>query len=459
MTIFVFPSWWNTAFRNGKGISGGKLGAPAVPSSYKMSKLLFMHSGGYSTRMFTVNLAGATGYAGGEFLRLIACHPQFTPGVLSAGSSRGSLRKYHPHLRSYAKYDVVETSTARLAEGDVVVLALPHGASGQLAQEIAEINPDAILVDLGADHRLESEQAWNAFYGGTYRSAWTYGMPELLRRDKGDELPNAEALPTEGPLSAKEEEAFPGGVVFPSRGEDAFSTNSGGEAASTTGSATAVIAAARAQRAALATTRRIAGPGCNASAMIFAIQPALAAGLVSGEDMVATLAVGYSGAGKNPAPHLLAAEALESASAYNIAGRHRHIPEIQEKLGYVAAPETTFSLSMTPILVPMARGILACVSLPVRPGTTGEHVRDAYQAAYTGEPFVQWSEDLPTTAAVYGSNTALVHAELDRSGERMTVICALDNLVKGTAGAAIQSLNLALGLPETLGLPGNGVTP
>lgn len=277
-----------------------------------------------------------------------------------------------------------------LADADVVVLALPHGASAELATAIEQINPDITLLDLGADHRLVNRSDWDEFYGGDYAAPWVYGMPELPgQRDK---LPGA---------------------------------------------------------------TRIAAPGCNASAITFAVAPLVAAGLSDGRDIVATLAVGYSGAGRKAADHLLASEALGSLAPYSVGGRHRHIPEIAQNLRQVGGSLT--SLSMTPILAPVSRGILASCSIPAH-AISDDDVRRAYEL-YAGEPFVRFIDTIPTTGAIIGSNSALVYAERDRDGERITAICALDNLVKGTAGAAIQSLNLALGLPEETGLSATGVAP
>ncbi len=344
-----------------------------------------------------VSVAGATGYAGGEALRLIVDHPELEVGALCAGTSRGPLGQFQPHLLSLADHQVQPTNAAVLADSDVAILGLPHGASAEVTAEIEAINPDCIIVDLGADHRLESQSDWEAYYGSPASEPWAYGMPELIR---------------------------------------------------TSGTS---------QREILSQSSRIAAPGCNASAVTFAAQPAIASGIAASEGIVATLAVGYSGAGKAMKPHLMASEAFGSALPYGIGGTHRHIPEIAQNLR--AAGGQVSSLSFTPILVPMSRGILATVSLPITPGTSANDVVTAYEDAYAGEQFVVNIPKIPTTASVTGANTALVHATLDRDGNRITAICAIDNLVKGTAGAAIQSLNIALGLPEGMGLNVNGVAP
>jgi len=349
---------------------------------------------------FSVAVAGATGYAGAELLRLLLAHPEARIGALAAHSNVGDTMAMHqPHLLPLAGRVLVDATPQNLAHHDVIALALPHGASGQIAAELAAANPDAILIDLGADHRLESAADWAQFYGGEYQSAWTYGLPELLVSAQGTK-----------------------------------------------------------QRDALRATKRIAVPGCNVTAVSLALAPGLAAGLIAPTDLVAVLANGYSGAGKQPKPHLLAAEALGAASPYAVGGVHRHIPEIEQNLNRVAPG---IKISFTPTLVPMSRGILATCSAPLIGDATEQAARQAWQDAYDDEPFVrllppgQW----PTTAMTLGANTALMQLAVDQRAGRLVVVCAIDNLVKGTAGAAVQSLNLALGLPEQTGLTTIGVAP
>jgi N-acetyl-gamma-glutamyl-phosphate reductase len=213
------------------------------------------------------------------------------------------------------------------------------------------------------------------------------------------------------------------------------------------------------QREHLAGVRRIAVPGCNVTAVTLAMQPGVAAGVVDASDLVAVLAVGYSGAGKALKPHLLASEALGAAAPYAVGGTHRHIPEIAQNLRSAGA--ATVRISFTPVLVPMSRGILATVTAPVADGVDGAALRAVWEAAYADEPFVEVLPEgvWPTTASVLGANTTLVQVAHDEAAGRVVAVAAIDNLVKGTAGGALQSLNLALGLPETLGLPVDGVAP
>jgi len=358
---------------------------------------MFMHM------TFSVAIAGASGYAGGEMLRVLLSHPEARIGTLTAHSNAGTpLGAHQPHLRSLAGRVLAPTSTENLAGHDVVVLALPHGASGAIAAELAAQGDDAIVVDLGADHRLVDPAAWEQFYGSEHAGTWPYGLPELLHTDEHT---------------------------------------------------------ASAQRDALATARRIAVPGCNVTAVTLGLQPGVAAGLIEPTDLVAVLANGYSGAGRSLKTHLLASEALGSAQPYAVGGSHRHIPEIAQNLRSAGAAQV--SISFTPTLVPMARGILATATARLVPGTDPSTVRAAWERTYADEPFVhllpegQW----PTTAATLGANTALVQVAVDERAGRVVTVTAIDNLVKGTAGGALQSLNLALGLPETLGLPLDGVAP
>jgi N-acetyl-gamma-glutamyl-phosphate reductase len=345
---------------------------------------------------FSVAVAGASGYAGGELLRILADHPDFEVRTVTANQSAGQpLVALQPQLRSLADLTLVETTTSNLAGHDVVFLALPHGKSGEIA---ATLDPETLVVDCGADHRLERESDWAAFYGGEYHGAWAYAVPEL---------------------------PFGGGK----------------------------------QRDRLVGATRIAAPGCNATAVSLALAPGILAGVIEETDIVAVLAVGPSGAGKSLKPMYLASEILGSANPYAVGGTHRHIPEIQQNLRAAGASAPT--VSFTPVLVPMSRGILATSTARIVPGTTAAQIRAAWETAYADEPFVHVlpAGVVPRTADVLGANTALIGLAIDEAAGRLITVLALDNLYKGTAGAAIQSTNIALGLPETTGLTVNGVAP
>ena len=302
-----------------------------------------------------------------------------------------------PHLRSLSHLTLVETTAENLRGHDVVFLALPHGKSGAIT---AELPDDVLVVDCGADHRLTDEADWATFYGGEFFGAWTYGLPELLHGGTGGR-----------------------------------------------------------QRDELVGAKRIAVPGCNVTAITLGLAPGVAAGVVESTDIVSVLAVGPSGAGKALKTHLLASEMLGSASAYGVGGTHRHVPEVQQNLRLAGATEVR--LSFTPVLVPMARGILATTTATLAPGVSAHDVRAAWERAYAAEPFVHLlpEGEFPRTADTIGANTCLIGLAVDEAAERVVVVSALDNLVKGTAGAAVQAANLALGLAETTGLSVDGVAP
>ncbi|TFD88227.1 N-acetyl-gamma-glutamyl-phosphate reductase [Cryobacterium serini] len=347
--------------------------------------------------VFSVAVAGASGYAGGELLRLLAGHPEFEVRTVTAHSNAGQrLVDVQPSLRSLAHLTLVDTTPENLSGHDVVFVALPHGKSGELT---AHLPAETLVVDCGADHRLEKPDDWAAFYGGDYFGAWTYGVPELI-------TPNGK------------------------------------------------------QRDKIAGARRIAAPGCNASTVALALAPGIHAGVIEAQDLVAVLAVGPSGAGKSLKLPNLAAEILGSANPYAIGGTHRHIPEIVQSLRW-AGSATDATISFTPVIVPMSRGILATATARLVPGTSAAAVRAAWESAYADEPFVHLLPEghFPRTADVLGANTALIGLAVDEAAGRVVTITAIDNLVKGTAGAAIQSANIALGLTETLGLTMNGVAP
>jgi N-acetyl-gamma-glutamyl-phosphate reductase len=338
-----------------------------------------------------VAIAGASGYAGGELLRLLLSHPEIEIGTLTAASSAGTpLGAHQPHLVPLADRVLRETSAETLAGHEVVFLALPHGHSAEIA---AQLGPDVLVVDLGADHRLRDAGDWARWYGGDHAGAWPYGLPEL-----------------------------PGA------------------------------------REKLIGTKRIAVPGCFPTGGSLALAPAFAADLVRPEVTIVSV-TGTSGAGKSLKPHLLGAEVMGSASAYGVGGAHRHTPEFAQNLGAVAGAPVT--VSFTPVLAPMPRGILTTASAPLAEGVDTAGVRAAYEKAYASEPFVQLLPEgtWPSTAATLGSNNVTLQVAVDADAGRLVAVAAIDNLTKGTAGGAIQSMNLALGFPETTGLSTVGVAP
>ncbi|HET6876552.1 MAG TPA: N-acetyl-gamma-glutamyl-phosphate reductase, partial [Jatrophihabitans sp.] len=212
-------------------------------------------------------------------------------------------------------------------------------------------------------------------------------------------------------------------------------------------------------RAAISAATRVANPGCYPTAVILALAPVLAGGLVDADDLVVVAASGTTGAGRAAKTNLLGSEVMGDLTPYKVGGSHQHTPEITQAL--TAAAGTAVTLSFTPVLAPMPRGILATCTARLRPDTPVGTVRDAFNTAYDAEPFVtvlpdgQW----PHTASTLGSNSCQLQATVDSSTGRVIVVTAIDNLGKGAAGQAVQNANLMLGLRETAGLTGNGVAP
>ncbi|MDO4913765.1 MAG: N-acetyl-gamma-glutamyl-phosphate reductase [Bifidobacteriaceae bacterium] len=355
---------------------------------------------------YSVAVVGASGYAGGEVVRILAQHPQLQLSAVMGHSSAGTLLGEHlAHVPQYANMPIQSINAEQLSQYDIVFLALPHGKSGALAEQISS---NTIVVDLGADHRLESKLQWDEYYGGTYYNSWVYGMPELI-------------------INANNEK----------------------------------------QRANIAQAKHIAGTGCNVTAVSLAIAPAIAHNLIQ-RNIVADCAVGYSGAGKNlTKPLLLASEAFNNAQPYSVGGSHRHIPEMIQNFIHASGGTyqySDFTLGFTPILVPMSRGIMAVVSAPLSEKAAAlndEEIAKVYSEAYLGEQFIHVLEQgrIPNTANVLGSNNADIQVCVDRKAQRLYAFCAIDNLYRGTAGQATQSLNIALGLPEDAGLSKIGVAP
>jgi N-acetyl-gamma-glutamyl-phosphate reductase len=341
-----------------------------------------------------VAVAGASGYAGGEILRLLLGHPAYATGrlrigALTAAASAGTtLDEHHPHLLPLAGRVLDDTTIDVLAGHDVVFIALPHGHSAALADQLG---PEVLVIDCGADFRLTDAAAWEKFYGSAHAGTWPYGLPEL-----------------------------PGG------------------------------------RAALRASKRVAVPGCYPTAALLALLPAFAAALVAPQVTVVAVS-GTSGAGRAAKVDLLGSEVIGSARAYNVGGAHRHTPEIAQGLRVVS--DGPVAVSFTPVLIPTSRGILATCTAPTTASIAD--VRAAYEKAYADEPFVHLLPEgqLPKTGAVIGSNAATVSVAVDEEAGVLVALCAIDNLVKGTGGAAVQSMNLALGWPETEGLSIVGVAP
>lgn len=351
-----------------------------------------MYIAGVSTAPLVAAVVGASGYAGGEVVRLLLGHPHLEVGpLMAAGSAGARVGDLHPGLAALGERTFLPTDPDALAEADVVFLALPHGESGAVA---ARLPADTVVIDLGADHRLEDDAAWTTYYGGHYAGHWTYGMPELAGH-----------------------------------------------------------------REQVAASRRVANPGCYPTGVILGLAPLLQAGLVEPHDVVVVAASGTTGAGRKPSDALLASTVMGQLSTYKAGGVHQHTPEMEQGLGEAAGEPVT--VSFTPVLAPMPRGILATSTARLAGPAGTEELHEVLHAAYADEPFVTvlppgvW----PQTGATLGANSVHLQAAADPHSGRAVVVSAIDNLVKGAAGAAVQNANLALGLPETAGLTAIGVAP
>ncbi|MFK0250078.1 N-acetyl-gamma-glutamyl-phosphate reductase [Amycolatopsis azurea] len=338
-----------------------------------------------------VAVAGASGNAGGELLRLINGHPELVLGPITAGTQVGSsVSEVHPGLTELSDRVFEPTETAVLDTADVVFLALPKGHSSRLA---AELTPSIRVVDLGPDFRLTDPLAWERYYGGTHAGSWTYGLPEI-----------------------------PGA------------------------------------RKRIAGARRVATPGCYATAVILALGPLLATGLIDPDDLVVTAVSGTSSGGRAAKASLAPSDVLGALRSYTVGATYRNPAEMEQELAIFAKAPVT--VSFTPFSVPMPRGIVVSCSARLRDGTESDELRAALAEAYRDERFVRLlpASRWPATAAVTGTNSALLQAGADTRTGRGVVLSALDNLGKGAAGQAVQNANLMLGLPEDTGLTTRGAS-
>lgn len=342
--------------------------------------------------MVKISVAGASGYAGGELLRLLLAHPEVELGCIAAGGKAGErIIDVHPNLAGLADRTFDHTEVNALADADLTFLALPHGESAAIAQQLPA---SVAIVDLGADFRLAKADKWEQFYQLPHAGTWTYGLPELDgNREK------------------------------------------------------------------VKTSTRVANPGCYPTSVALALAPLFSAGLVDNDDVFVVAASGTSGAGRKPTDSLLATQVMGSMSAYKVGGLHQHTPEMEQSLSRAAGIDV--SLSFTPLLAPMPRGILATCSAKVKAGVSYDQLRAALTSAYEAQSFVSILPEgvLPQTSSVFGTNAAQIQLTFDEHVQRVIVVSAIDNLGKGAAGQAVQNANLMLGLSETLGLTTNGVAP
>ncbi|MFY7825170.1 MAG: N-acetyl-gamma-glutamyl-phosphate reductase [Candidatus Planktophila sp.] len=332
---------------------------------------------------------GASGYAGGELLRLLATHPVFEVTLVGAHSNAGEqVTSVHPQLQSYAGRVFVTAESIDFTTIDLVFLALPHGESASL---IAKIPAHVKIVDLGADYRLEDPAQWEKYYGGKHAGSWVYGLPEL----------------------------------------------------------------APAQREAIKKENKVANPGCYATSISLGIAPAIS--VIDSSDIVVVAASGTTGAGRSAKINLIGSEVMNSLTSYKFGGVHQHTPEIEQALSAVAQKQAT--ISFTPILAPMPRGILSTITAKLVKPMNTKQAHDLFSHHYADEFFVDLLPlgQMPKTSAVTGSNKVQIQVAVDEHTNRLVVSVAIDNLGKGAAGQAIQNANLICGLSEISGLALDGV--
>jgi N-acetyl-gamma-glutamyl-phosphate reductase len=343
-----------------------------------------------ATGAIRVGVIGAAGYVGGELIRLLERHPLVRiAGLQGRDRDHQPIGEPHPHLAVTGHH--IE---AELPEVDAVFLALPHGASAAVVPSLVE--QGLRVIDLGADYRLTDPSGYQRWYG------FEHPAPELLAKA-------VYGLP----------EQHRDGLVALREAEVAI----------------------------------VGSPGCYPTTALLGLYPLARAGLLA--DVVVDAKSGVSGAGRSVKADLMYSEVNESIKAYGLSG-HRHISELEQELQAAGpSPEANpgaRTVDFVPHLVPMQRGILATSHVRPTRDVSQAELSELYAEAYAAEPFVQVVDDAPSTAQVRGSNHALVHVRLIERTGRIVVVSAIDNLVKGSAGQAVQAFNIVFGLPETAGL-------
>ena len=356
--------------------------------------------------MVRVGVVGASGYVGGELLRILAGHPGVIVSAITSEHSAGNpICEIFPHLRGCFSLTLETLDVQQLSsETDIVFLALPHMTSMSVVD--ACLQTGLRVIDLSADFRLNDPAAYKAWYGITHPfpdilSQAVYGMPEFNR----DQIRNA---------------------------------------------------------------RLVASPGCYPTAAILQLAPLLRNRLIHNDLIVIDAKSGISGAGRKTTLASHFPEAHDAVEAYNL-GHHRHIPEIEQGLRAIAShgaqdsflPESNIKVLFTPTRIPMNRGILSTAFVRLRTPMTTEDLRAVFQECYHNEPFVCITEHdrLPNPRDVRGSNRCDLAVYVDQRTGWTTILAALDNLVKGAGGQAIQAMNHMIGSPETAGLNMAGIFP
>ena len=340
--------------------------------------------------MFKAAVLGASGYTGADLLRIGARHPQIAFKTLIANTQAGKrLADVFPHLGSLALPDLQSLEEADFQDIDVVFCGLPHGASQAVIKKILGEHSHIKIIDMGADYRLRDTQAYEKWYGAGHVA------PELQVK--------------------------------------------------------AAYGLTELNRASIATAPIIACPGCYPTAALLALLPLVESNAISVDDIIIDAKSGLSGAGRSLVQGNLFSEVGESLSPYKI-GAHRHTAELEQELGKAAGKGAI--VNFTPHLVPMSRGELVTIYVKLGAAEKAADLRHVLDGAYGDEQFVRVAGEgaVPSTAHVRGSNHVLINAFDDRIPGRAIIVSAIDNLVKGSAGQAIQNFNLAFGLPEGLGL-------
>lgn len=334
----------------------------------------------------TAALLGASGYTGADLLRLGVRHPNLRFVALTANTHAGKpMSAVYPHLAGAGLPDLVSNDDVDFSGVDVVFCGLPHGTSQKLIAEIVGKHPAIRIIDMGADFRFRNPDDYAVAYGAEHVA------PEL------------QAVTAYG-LTEHNREAI----------RDA---------------------------------RIVACPGCYPTATLLALLPLVKSGAIQTQDLIIDAKSGVSGAGRAPKQNTLMAEAGESISPYAV-GVHRHAPEIEQEIGMAAGVDVR--VNFTPHLIPMSRGELITAHVKLGTAKNAAELRKTLEQAYKDEPFIRIAEkgEMPATGHVRGSNFAVINVFDDRIAGRAIVIAAIDNLVKGSAGQAIQNFNVAFGFPE-----------
>lgn len=342
------------------------------------------------TQKIRIGVLGASGYTGADLVRLAVCHPNMDITILTANSHAGKpMADVFPHLGFVELPNLTTIEDADWSKVDAVFCGLPHGTTQEITKKVLADHPAIKFIDMSADFRLDSADTYKAWYGHDHQA------PDLQ--------------------------------------------------------AEAIYGLTEHYREAIAKARLIACPGCYPTAALMALLPIVKSGAINAADIVIDAKSGVSGAGRSLKLNVLFTEAGEGLSPYSVA-KHRHAPEIEQEVSKAAGKEVL--VNFTPHLIPMSRGELCTSYVRLAGGATADDLRQSLNEAYGDEPFIHIARAgvLPQTQNVRGSNYVQIGVVADRIPGRAIVISVLDNLVKGSAGQAIQNFNLMFGIEETAGL-------